>query len=288
MSALADTALAAAQLPPLPGVTEVDRMVAGRALAAAALKQYVPDFAFDPAEASKALSRISVWQERNANRIEGQLATLAPTEKVTDDIKLELGVTAAQQYILACFTEAAMGMGPHLSGLVDSEIARGTVLQAQPISDNWRRLDVATRTQVFQTIIKMEGDGTLKQLFVPPPGSTNGFGAIPLLFAAKLVAIVVVVVVAMFLVYFYATKRLSLGNAIMKEMCQRAEARGDQAAVLKCIEEAADLQKGDPFGVSGLLGGLGKAALWVGLAYVGVRYGIPALASARRTKEAST
>lgn len=287
MTELATLAVQRAQLPAFPGATLPDQLAAGRAAAEAILQKYVPGFSYDQSKADATLAKIGVWEERNQKDLEAVLAN-PNAEKLPQAICLAFGSDMAQQFILAGFTRAAIGIGPWQSGSVAAAALEGKLIQPR-----WAQEDAAYRLQVFGSIVKMEQDGYLKHLFVPPADAASkdvqcgvsGFGAFGLApVVVWAVAFVVVAVVAVLLLYFYSSVRLKENNRLMVDLCKDAEAKGDAATVQKCIEASANLQK-EPMipGLSELGKGLAQAALVIGLVYVGFKV-IPPMLAGRKAR----
>jgi hypothetical protein len=238
------------------------RLLAGRDQALAVLLKYVPDFKFDVAEADQQMREIDAWAERNNDALRaivGSTATELPKQ-----LELHMGSSRAQQFVLSSFTKAAEGLGPWASGAV-GRLAR----EGQLIDERWARIDAAHRLQMFAIIVKMEQEGALHTIFVPPAG-TSGLGALPLWF----VAVVLVIFAAAIVTTIVLWRRMDLNNRLMREICLRAQAEGDQETVRQCLELTKGLQAPD-LGVGRAVERVGYAVVAAGLVYAGFRYLMP-------------
>jgi hypothetical protein len=292
MTLLAQLALQRANVPSFPGATLPERLLAGRLAAETILKQYVPQLSYDQAEADQVLAKIGVWQERNQTQLESVFMD-PNAAKLPQQICLAFGADVARQFILAGFTRAAIGIGPWLSGRVAAEAASGTRIQPR-----WAEEDAEMRLQMFGAIVKMEQDGYLRHLFIPPAdlatkqeecgvsglGGGDGFGVAPVVVWA--IALVVVAVVALFLLYYYSANRLRDNNRLMADLCQKAQEQGDKETVAQCIAASADLQKESPIpGLAELGKGLGTAAVVAAVVYIGLKM-VPGLLESRARRKA--
>ena len=270
MTDLATLSLARAGLPSFPGASLPEQLLAGRDQALAALRQYVPTLAFDPAGAQAVLNQVSAWEERNRDALASVLADPS-SEALPSAVQLSFGSDVAQQFVIACFTQAAQGLGPWTSGRVDREQSVGTTIQSA-----WAREDAQTRLNVFGSIVKMDQDGYLAQLFQPPGSGTQGFGIAPVIVWAVVVGVVALATVL--LLTFYAAKKLDANNKTMTDLCKKAQSDGDAATVKACIDATADLQKGSIFpGIDAFVTNLWKVVAIAAVAYVGIKWGLPAL-----------
>jgi hypothetical protein len=272
MSDLAQLSLQRAGLPTFPGATVPEQLISGRMAAQAVLQKYVPQFVFDPVAAKSTLDQIGVWEERNRATLSQVLADPS-VEALPSQIQLTFGSDKAQQFILAVFTQAAVGMGPWVSGAVAREAAAGTTIQPR-----WADEDGQARLQVFGGIVKMEQDGYLAKLFVPPATGNQAFalGIAPLFVWA--IVVTVVAMAGVLLLYFENAKRLDQNNKLMRDICENAQKQGDSSTVSQCVEAAAGLQQQGMFqGLDDLMRALGKAAIYGSLAYVFFKWGVPML-----------
>jgi hypothetical protein len=286
VSLLAQLALQRANVPSFPGATLPERLLAGRLAAETILKQYVPALSYDQAEADQVLAKIGVWQERNQTQLEA--AFMDPNvSKLPQEVCLAFGADVARQFVLAGFTRAAIGLGPWQSGRIAVEAAAGTVIQPR-----WAEEDAEMRLQMFGAIVKMEQDGYLRHLFIPPADlatkqqecGVSGFGVAPVVVWA--IALVVVAVVALFLLYYYSANRLRDNNRLMADLCKKAQEQGDNETVAQCIAASADLQKESPIpGLAELGKGLGTAAVVAAVVYVGLKM-MPGILETRARRKA--
>jgi hypothetical protein len=272
MSDLAQLSLQRAGLPSFPGATVPDQLTNARDAALAVLQKYVPKLVFDPVAAKATLDQISVWEERNNTSL-SQVLSNPNVEALPSQIQLVFGSDKAQQFIIAVFTEAAVGLGPWKSGAVAREAASGQIIQPR-----WAEEDAQTRLQVFGGIVKMDQDGYLAKLFVPPPGGGQAFalGIAPLVVWA--VVVTVVALAGLFLLYLYSAKRLDQNNKLMRDICDNAQKSGDSTTVAQCVEATVGLQQQGMFqGFDDLIRGLGKAVMIATVAYVVIKWGVPML-----------
>jgi hypothetical protein len=272
MTDLATLSMARAGLPSFPGSNLAEQLIAGRDQALAALRQYVPNLAFDPAGAQAVLNQVSAWEERNRNDLSAVLADPS-VEALPGAVQISFGSDKAQQYVIAVFTQAAAGLGPWSSGRVASEVNSGQIIQSM-----WAKEDAQARLNVFGSIVKMQTDGYLRQLFQPPGSGTQGFGIAPVIVWA--IAITVVALAAVILMQLYAAKKLEANNKTMTDLCKKAQADGDTATVSECIKAAADLQQGSIFpGLEGVISNLWKVGAVALVGYIMIKWGLPALQS---------
>lgn len=217
-------------LPVFAGDSLPARLSAGREAAEAVLRKYVPDFAFDPAEAAAVSRRVDAWAARNERDLSdaiGQTAGDLPAA-----LQLAMGSsTEVGQFIVASFTLAAAGLGPWSSGAVARSVSEGAHARG------WAELDAEARLQCFGLIVAMEQRGELAQIFHPTEAPA-GFGAWPVL----LIIVATVILAAAVVTYLYLNRRLELNNRLMRELCVEAQARGDYATVEACIAATRDLQ----------------------------------------------
>lgn len=277
-SELAMLSVDRAGLPDFPGATVSEQLLSGRDAALAVLRKYVPTLSFDVAAADDVLRGIEAWEERNSALLASTLQDPSASA-LPEQIRLAFGSDKAQQFIIAVFTRAAAGLGPWNSGRVATEVALG---QMPGINDTWARTDAAYRLRVFGGIVRMEQTGCMQHFFVDPSATcaASGFGVAPVIVWAIVVA--VVLVAALVLMFIYSARRLDENNRLMRTMCERAQAAGDQATVAQCVQATKDLQ------AESMIPGLGEAIssfgkiLGVGvLAYVALKYG-PELWKKRR------
>lgn len=277
-SELAMLSLDRAGIPDFPGATVRDQLLAGRDAALAVLRKYVPTLGFDIQAADDVLRGIEAWEERNSDTLAATLQD-PNAAALPEQIRLAFGSDKAQQFIIAVFTRAAVGLGPWNSGRVAVEVSRG---QMPGVNDTWARTDAAYRLRVFGGIVRMEQTGCMQHFFVDPTATcgASGFGVAPVIVWAIVVA--VVLVAALVLLFVYSARRLDENNRLMRDMCERAQADGDKATVDKCIQATKDLQ------AESIIPGLGDAVSSLGkivgigiLAYVALKYG-PELWKKRR------
>ncbi len=252
-------------LPQFAGASVPEQLQNGREQARAALLRYVPALKFDLVAARDVMSHVDAWVERNQDDLANVMAS--PEKDLPNWLQTKLGNSdQVQQWIIANFTVAAAGMGPWTSGRIAALVDKGEVTQ------QWADADAQARLDAFAMIVKMDADGDLRYIFEGPPQGAAGFGAVPLVWA---IVVAVVAIAAVVATYFFIARRLELNNALMRDICQRAQQEGDTATVQKCIEAARDIQVSTPW--EGLTKELGKVALILGGGYIAFRYGLPFL-----------
>lgn len=258
-------------LPVFAGSTLAEQLVNGRNAALTALRKYVPDFTFDIGAADAAMRSIDAWAERNNDAL--SQAMQQSGNDLVEEIRLELGSDRAQAFLLASFTSAAWGLGPWHAG----EIDRIATTPGSALGPVWAAQDAEQRLQVFGSIVRMDEDGRLAQVFVPPSSVSGGLGVAPIIIWALVIGTVALAAVVIYFVV--ADRRIQANNAIMRDLCLEAQKRGDTAVVNSCIEATRDLQT---MPLEGLSSNLLKLALVLGLVYVGVRWGLPWLTKKSR------
>lgn len=252
-------------LPQFAGASVPEQLQNGRDQARVALLKYVPGLKFDLIEARDVMSHVDAWVERNQDDLAAVMAT--PEKDLPQWLQTQLGNSdQVQQWVIANFTVAAAGMGPWMSGRIASLVQSGDVTQ------DWADHDAAARLDAFAMIVKMDADGDLEFIFRGPNG-VGAFGVAPVVVWAIVVA--AVAIAAVVATYFFIARRLELNNALMRDICKDAQARGDTATVQKCIEATRDIQVSTPW--AGLTKELGKVALILGGGYIAFRYGLPFL-----------
>lgn len=276
MSTLSDLSIQRAGLPTFAGATLVEQLVNGRDAAKVALLKYAPGFSFDEAKANQTVAVVSVWEDRNRSELNAVLSDPSATA-LPEKIRLTFGSDMAQQFIIAGFVQAAVGLGPWINGTIARKIQEGG-----NINQRWAEEDARSRLNVFASIVKMDSDGYLKNLFVAPAdGVAMGLGAIP----AVIVWAVVVALVAgaaVLLAYLYSTERVKENNRTMKELCEAALKAGDKDSFDKCVQALKEVQQEDAFSVG--ISGAVKVAAVIGVAYVAIKYGLPILLEPSRKR----
>jgi hypothetical protein len=245
-----------------PGEPLPTRLLAGRNAAHAVLRRYVPELKFDPTEADAQMRDIDAWAERNEQALAQIMAS--PLSELPEQLRLTMGAERARQLIVSSYTQAAVGLGPWLSGRVADLAANQEI-----INDRWARSDAAQRLDMFALIVKLDRDGELGKLFVPPEAA-SGFGALPLWF----VAVVLVIVAAALVTTVVLWRRIDINNRLMRDICERAQREGDTETVRLCVEATKGLQVGE---LEKVPARIAYALLAAGAVYVGLRWGLPLL-----------
>jgi len=253
-------------LPRFPGATIPEQLASGRAQAEATLRKYVPGFKFNEEQARDVRSTVSVWVMRNEAKLQPAMAS--PDASLPKELKKIMGSsTLVQQWVIANFTLAARGMGPWQSGRVGAEVAD----PRSKISEAWATTDAQYRLDSFGMILKMDRDGDLEYIFKGPT-TVAGFGAVSGVIVWA-IAIALTAFAAIVVLYFYYSKKLELNNAIMRDMCEKAQAEGDRETIARCIEATIELQQEDP--IRGFTEELGRVVLIIGGGYLFLQYVLP-------------
>lgn len=265
-----------------PSDSVPSQLRAGRDAALGAIRKYVPDFRYDIEAADSAAREIDAWADRH----EEQLARImeSSAEGLPAELQLEMGNDRARNFILSSFTEAAAGLGPWDSGEVARAAAAG-----DRINESWARSDADDRLDTFALLVKLDREGDLEKIFVPPAdgtqqGSQQGFGFLPV----WAIVIVLVAVAAAFVVLILGWRRLTLNNRLMADLCRQAQKEGRTEVVQACLKATENLTI-SPFERAGveLAGKIGTGLITAGLVYLGLRFGLPYL-WARRSAGASS
>lgn len=268
----------ASTLPDFPGATIAEQLVAGRAQAEVAIRKYVPNLKFDVGGAEAAMHEIDTWADRNQAHLQEALDPVKhPGNDLPQQLRTELGANKAQEFIVATFTIAAVGLGPWNAG----EVARvsagsGTFVEGVLVNESWARSDAAMRLDTFRTIVALEKRGDLQIIF-QPSAAVAGLGAVPWL----AVAIVTAIIAAAVVVFLVFDRNLQRNNQLMRDLCMQAKAEGRDDVVKECIRATAELQE-SMFG-AGWGKTVAKGVLVVGGAYLAVKYLLPRLMERRGT-----
>ncbi len=268
MDKLVLLSLSRQNLPVFEGATNIDRLRAARDAALAVLLKYKPTLSYDVDAATSIMNQVSVWEERNSAALQAIFADPSATS-LPEQVRLAFGNDKAQAFILAGFTQAAIGLGPWFSGAVDR--AAEAAKPGDTIQRRWADDDALARVNIFASIVKMDTDGYLDKLFIHPQ-DLSGLGFVPIAIeGATLVwaLVVTIVSVAAILVgYLYMTKSVEQNNRLMRDLCDKAQRDGDTATVELCIKEAAGLQKSVSDSVVRMVG---QVATILGLTYLGFK-----------------
>lgn len=264
---LAELALQRANLPTFPGATLPEQLANGRAQAMAILKSYKPDLRFDVDGAKENLRVIDAWAERNSADIEAALAD-PKAESLPERIRIAFDIKTAQDFVVASFTIAAMGLGPWMSGSV-----------AANVSEPWAREDAKARLDTFGSIVSMHESGYLKSIFSP----SQPLGEVVITLSMVAVAVAgIVAIAAIIVIGVYSIKKMEQNNRLMTTLCERAQAAGDQKTVEACIDATKDLQTDDILGIKSVGRTLAITAVVLVGAWAALTYG-PALFAKKRS-----
>lgn len=235
------------------GSTMAEKLISGRAASRDALLKYT-ELSYDEGDAREAMADVDAWAERQRQELADVLKSGA--ESLPDTLVLEMGRQRAQDFIVASFTLAAVGVGPYAAG----EVARlssggGTVVDGTLLNSSWAIDDAEMRLQTFATIVALERRGQLEQIFAPQGQAGLGIAASTVAVIA-IVAAIVAAAVVLFVVY---DRQLERNNEVLAELCREAQRRGDDDVVQACIEASRDLQLSP-------LAGFGKElAKWIAI-----------------------
>lgn len=254
-------------LPEFVGASVSEKLATGRAAARNSLIKYVPELTLDVAAARDVMSEVNAWVDRNQNELSSAMESTET--KLPRWLFLNMGNSErVQQWVIANYTVAVSGMGPWQSGKIDQLVAD----PASDVSEEWAATDARSRLDAFAMIVKMDNDGDLEYIF-RGSSATGAFGVAPVVVWAVVVA--VVAFAAVVVSYYYLSRRLELNNALMADICRKAQQEGDKATIAKCIEATKEIQIDTP--LSGLTSEIGRVALVLGVSYLAFRYGLPVL-----------
>jgi len=259
-SSLLDSSVTRAALPPFPGATLRDQLVAGMTQAGQILGRYAPG-PLDRQKLTEAVHRVQQWQQTNHDAL---LMAMQPgqPENLPTQIQLQMSTDIAQSYVLGTFVIAAQGLGPWVSGQVSAEIQKGVLM-----TNAWAQDDASERLKVFGSIVKMEQDGYLAELFAPVQ-ATSGFGALALI---EVIAIAVVAIASVWIVMHYAANVLENNNEIAKQACLGAKKEGQPDH----CNDILDYLKGNGFLPSGqnIASSLTTVAIAIGIGWLVMSFG---------------
>lgn len=264
---LSELSASRANLPTFPGATVPEKLINGRNAAMAILRSYRPDLDFNAEDARQSYRSVDAWMERNSADLQAVLAD-PNASALPERVQAAFDKKTAQDFIVAGFTMAASGLGPWASGAV-----------ATKLSSDFARSDAETRLRVFASIVEMEKSGYLATLFNTQ--ATSGLGALPVI---AWVVIGTVLLAAIVLTYMYSCKQLELNNRVMRDLCEEAQKKGDQATVAACVEATRGLQDKDMFGIKSAVSGLFTLAVVGAGIYLAFAFGPKLLESFEKRK----
>lgn len=257
--ALIDSSLSRAELPVFPGATFQEQLVNGRNAALAVLQKYKPNLSFDVNAARQNLRTITSWMERNSADLQTVMGDPSASA-LPERIRIAFDPKSAQNFVVASFTVAAVGLGPWISGAV---IANTT--------PEFAKADAEARLRVFASILQMEKSGYLDSLFHAEESVLAGLGVPPAVLAAIVIGTVLLAAVVAACVYY--VKQLEANNRVMRDLCEKAQASGDTATVRGCIEATKGLQDSDLFGAKSIANAVVLGAVALGGIWLLVTYG---------------
>jgi len=247
-----------------PGQPLPARLVVADQAALAAIRRYKPDFTVNYAEARSQARDIDAWAERHQQELEQVMASSA--QRLPSQLQLEMGNRRAQAFFLSSYAEAAAGLPAWTSGAVEAAASRPGV---QQINERFARIDAQQRLEMFALIVKLDREGTLQQVFVPPEqGSTQGLGAIPPLW---FIAVVLVIFAAALVTAVVLLRRVELNNRLLRDLCREAIEAGETDPRFEmCVEAAKAGQKSalEEVPKAMVLGLMGAAGVYAGMRYV--------------------
>lgn len=250
----------------LDGAGLPDRLAGGRAAARRVLAQYVPQATIDLPVAAQGAREIEVWAQQNDHDLSQIFASDA--SELPEQLVLRLGAERAQQFILAGYAQAVVGLGPWISGAVAARVASGE------LSEEQMRVDAEQRLQMFALIVQLDQLGGLQQIFLPE--AQDGFGLAPVV--AVVIVVVAVVIAAAIVSYLTISRRLELANRLQTDICLEAQRSGDRATVNACLRSIQDVQQQkDP--LQSIKDNLIGVVAIAGVSYVAFMWGLPWLAS---------
>lgn len=251
-----------------PGSNVPDTLASGGAQARAALLKYTSSLDYNAIAASEAFARVSAWEDLHGQ----ELLSLSRSgaSRVSGEVALGLPQASAQQFVIASYGRAAYGLPAWSSGLVQKKFDSFT----KDWTENEATVDSESRLQTFASIVKMDRDGSLAQLFQPP--ATSGFGSPLIAVGAIALTVVLLGAITAYVVLGIQDKKLEQNNKMMEDWYIR-DPEGYKAGVKEVLIEQAKAKaddaaagKGDWTTQLATFAGLGL------LAYVGVKYVLPA------------
>jgi hypothetical protein len=258
-------------LPVFPGVTVADQLLSGRAAAERVLKTYVPDFSYDKANSERVMGEVDAWAERKGQALADEIDPAKnPGNTLPQQLSLDLGQGMAGQFMVALFTEAAAGLGPWASGEVARLASGNEKVSGTLVTTDWAANDADARLKCFGIIVALEQRGELAPIMSPQ--QTSGLGLPP---AWAALIIISAVVAAAVVVAVVIDRHLARNNALMRDICEKAQADGRDRVVIECVNATKDLQT-EGIGTA-FVGSAIRAVAVIGVTFVGVRYGLPLL-----------
>ena len=262
------------------GGSTMNEMLANGAMQAAkVLSKYVGALSYDKLAADELFNKIEAWQAANGSRLQQFIRSGAET--IPEQIRLAFDSRTAQQFIVASFASAVQGLPAWRGSLVSSAV------KVDPsLTYAMAEADGKSRLITFSTIVLLERQGVLVEIFNPPKG-TSGLGnplvALPVAawWVVGVVAVAAVCGIVYLAINYQDQKRL---NNLLKIKCEQNPSQCDRAideainAELQRQGKPALAQVSEAFGLKylGVAAGVGI------LAYLGAKFVLPAWSKAKR------
>lgn len=223
-----------------PGNTLRDKLASGHAQARAILAKYTSTLSYDHSAAEELFHQIETWQNTHPATI-AEMMKRPATDTLPEQVALVFSPQKAQAFLVAGFSEASKGLGPWLGGMVGKKIFSDSRLPEARAKD-----DANARLAVFASIVKLEKEGSLQEIFHPMETWTknvSGFGALPIApfipMIVKGLVVIVVAAMALFVVYRLMSDQAQFNNQLFGEYCDEAKRAGDAETMRWCAEMAA-------------------------------------------------
>ena len=265
-----------AQLPTFgaPGASMVEQLIAAEAEARSRLLKYTAIVQYDAGLADQVVHTVGGWAEANEPALAALMANPA-IDTLPEAVALEFGAEQAGQFVIAAYSNAVRTLGAWTGGGVLEALQQGGLFG---ISAPWAAQDAVARLTVFATIVKLDDEDALKDM-LQPPAAVQGLGTWQWLQQAGvkgaifLITIVIGLAATIYLLKQSSTLALH-NNRVLDENCDWARQMGKEHLVADCIKYSA--QGAATIEIPGAKK-FARVAMFVGLAYVAVKYGIPAL-----------
>lgn len=262
------------------GSTMNQMLVNGAKQAASVLSKYTSTLTYDRLAANELLDKIEVWQAAHSEQISAYIRSGATT--VPQQIGLAFDPQTAARFILASFSQAVQGL-PAWSGTAVSDAVRTD----PTLTESKAQADAQARLITFASIIRLDQQGQLESYFRP---GLSGLGLEPVSTTTVVVAVVVTALVCLTCIAFKLID-IEETNAWVEKRCKQSPDKCDETiekVILGKIEK--EKQGGVSFLPSAKDLGLGDIGKYLGigvLAYIGVKYVVPAAISAASKKPES-
>lgn len=199
------------------GATRTEQLLRGNMAARQALQKYTSTFGYNQTAADEIFDRVETWQRANGTLLNQYISKGADT--VPEQVALGMGAEAAKQYILASYATAATG----LKGWAGGAVVRA-ITSATEMTYDRAEIDSEARLLTFATIVKLDRDGGLGQIF-SDKYAASGFG---LAFLAAipaggwvLLSAIAVSTIAAFAILNYCNSQTEQTNKLIDKLCER-------------------------------------------------------------------